>query len=209
MLAGIPKGKTEIECAARQTIFQQGSPADSLYFIMRGTVQLVVASREGKEAIVATLGEAEFFGEGCLAGQPSRIFTAIASDACRVIRVEKAAMACVLHDEPALSSVFVTHLLQRIVRYEADLVDQLFNSSEKRLARLLLLLSHFGKDSKSETVVAGVNQEHLAQMVGTTRSRINHFMNKFRKLGFIDYDSDAGLTVHRGLKKVLLNEEAA
>ena len=209
MLAGIPKGKTEIEYAARQTIFQQGAFADSLYFVMRGTVQLVVASSEGKEAIVATLAAAEFFGEGCLAGQPSRIFTAIAAGDCRLLRVEKAAMMRVLHEEPALSSVFVTHLLQRIVRYEADLVDQLFNSSEKRLARLLLLLSHFGKDSKSETVVAGVNQEHLAQMVGTTRSRINHFMNKFRKLGFIDYDTESGLTVHRGLKQILLHDDAA
>src|SRR6185295_1699763 len=128
MLAGIPKGKTEVVFAARDTIFQQGSVADSLYFVMRGTVQLVVASREGKEAIVATLSCGEFFGEGCLAGQPHRIFTAIASDPCTLIRVDKAAMARVLHDEPALSSVFVTHLLQRIVRYEADLVDQLFNS---------------------------------------------------------------------------------
>jgi CRP-like cAMP-binding protein len=209
MLAGIPKGKTEVVFAARDTVFQQGSVASSLYFVMRGTVQLVVASSEGKEAIVATLGCAEFFGEGCLAGQPTRIFTAIAADPCTLMRVEKAAMARVLNDEPALSSVFVAHLLQRIVRYEADLVDQLFNSSEKRLARLLLLLSHFGKDSKSETVVAGVNQEHLAQMVGTTRSRINHFMNKFRKLGFIEYDNGSGLTVHRGLKKILLEDEAA
>jgi len=209
MLAGISKGKTEVVFAARDQIFQQGSIADSLYFVTHGTVQLVVASRDGKEAIVGTLGCAEFFGEGCLAGQPHRIFTATAADPCRLIRVEKAAMACVLHNEPALSSVFVTHLLQRIVRYEADLVDQLFNSSEKRLARLLLLLSHFGKDSKSETVVAGVNQEHLAQMVGTTRSRINHFMNKFRKLGFIDYDNESGLTVHRGLKNILRSDEAA
>ena len=206
MLAGIPKGKTAVECAARHTIFQQGSVADSLYFVMAGKVQLVVASREGKEAIVATLGVAEFFGEGCLAGQLNRMFTAIASDACTLMRVEKAAMMRVLHDEPALSSVFVTHLLQRIVRYEADLVDQLFNSSEKRLARLLLLLSHFGKDSKTETVVAGVNQEHLAQMVGTTRSRINHFMNKFRKLGFIEYNNGSALIVHRGLRGVVLHD---
>jgi len=206
MLAGIPTGKTAVECTARQMIFQQGSVADSLYFVTRGKVQLVVASREGKEAIVATLGVAEFFGEGCLAGQPNRMFTAIASDACTLMRVEKAAMERVLHDEPALSSVFMTHLLQRIVRYEADLVDQLFNSSEKRLARLLLLLSHFGRDSRSETLVAGVNQEHLAQMVGTTRSRINHFMNKFRKLGFIDYHNGSGLTVHRGLRSVILRD---
>jgi CRP/FNR family cyclic AMP-dependent transcriptional regulator len=210
LLAGLPaKGKTDVAFAERETIFQQGSPADSLYFITGGKVQLMVTSRAGKEAIVATLGVAEFFGEGCLAGQPSRIKTAIASEPCTLIKVDKAAMARVLHDEPALSSVFVTHLLQRIVRYEADLVDQLFNSSEKRLARLLLLLSHFGKDSKSETVVAGVNQEHLAQMVGTTRSRINHFMNKFRKLGYIAYDAEIGLTVHRGLKKILQQDDAA
>ena len=208
MLAGIPKGKTEVAFAERETIFQQGSPAESIYFVTGGKVQLVVTSREGKEAIVATLGVAEFFGEGCLAGQPGRIFTAIASAPCTLIKVDKAALAHVLQTEPALSSVFTTHLLQRIVRYEADLVDQLFNSSEKRLARLLLLLAHFGKDSKSETVVAGVNQEHLAQMVGTTRSRINHFMNKFRKLGFIDYDAESGLTVHRGLRKFLLRDDA-
>ena len=209
MLAGIPKGKAEVVFAARETIFQQGSAAECLYFVMRGTVQLVVASREGKEAIVATLARAEFFGEGCLAGQPHRIFTAIAADDCTLMRVEKAAMAHVLHDEPRLSSVFVTHLLQRIVRYEADLVDQLFNSSERRLARLLLLLSHFGEHSTSETVVAGVNQEHLAQMVGTTRSRINHFMNKFRKLGYIEYDNGSGLTVHRGLRLVLVSDDGA
>ena len=209
MLAGIPKGRTEVVFASRDTVFQQGSAADCLYFVMRGTVQLVVTSREGKEAIVATLGSAEFFGEGCLAGQTQRIFTAIASDDCTLLRVEKAAMARVLHDEPRLSSVFVTHLLQRIVRYEADLVDQLFNSSERRLARLLMLLSHFREDSTSETVVAGVNQEHLAQMVGTTRSRINHFMNKFRKLGYIEYDNGSGLTVHRDLRHVLLHDDAA
>ena len=207
MLSGIPRGTAPIEYAARDCIFQQGSVSDSLYFVTKGKVQLVVASREGKEAIVATLGVAEFFGEGCLAGQPARMFTAIASDACTLMRVEKAAMERVLHDEPALSSVFTTHLLQRIVRYEADLVDQLFNSSEKRLARLLLLLSHFGKDSKTETVVAGVNQEHLAQMVGTTRSRINHFMNKFRKAGFIEYNNGSGLTVHRGLRSVILHDQ--
>src|ERR1051325_4794279 len=142
MLAGISKGKTEVVFASRDTVFQQGSAADCLYFVMRGTVQLVVASREGKEAIVATLGPAEFFGEGCLAGQPHRIFTAVASDPCTLLRVEKPAMVRALHDEPSLSSVFITHLLERIVRYEADLGDQLFNSSELRLARLLLLLSH-------------------------------------------------------------------
>ena len=184
----------------------QGESADSLYFLLRGKVQLGVASHAGKEAIVATLGAGEFFGEGCLAGQPSRMFTAISSGACTLIKVDKPAMTRALHDEPALAEVFIAHLLSRIVRYEADLVDQLFNSSEKRLARLLLLLSHFGADSKTETVVAGINQEHLAQMVGTTRSRINHFMNKFRKLGFIDYNTESGLTVHRGLRSVIVRD---
>jgi CRP/FNR family transcriptional regulator, cyclic AMP receptor protein len=205
LLSGISKGKTALECGANHTIFSQGDPADSVYFLLRGKVQLGVASHEGKEAIVATLGPGEFFGEGCLAGQPSRMFTAISAGDCTLARVEKPAMAQMLHETPGLAEVFITHLLSRVIRYEADLVDQLFNSSEKRLARLLLLLSHFGKESKTETVVAGINQEHLAQMVGTTRSRINHFMNKFRKLGFIDYSSEGGLTVHRGLRSVILH----
>jgi CRP-like cAMP-binding protein len=205
LLAGI-QGKTVVECRSNHTIFMQGAPADSMYFLLRGKVQLGVASQEGKEAIVATLGHGEFFGEGCLAGQPLRMYTAISAGDCTLTRVEKPTMIRMLHEEPGLAEVFVTHLLSRIIRYEADLVDQLFNSSEKRLARLLLLLSHFGKESKSETVVAGINQEHLAQMVGTTRSRINYFMNKFRKLGFIDYNSEAGLTVHRGLRRVILHD---
>jgi len=203
LLAGISRGKTVLEYGANHTIFMQGAPADSLFFLLRGRVKLAVASREGKEAIVATLGAGEFFGEGCLAGQASRMATAISVGHCTLAMVEKPMMARLLHEEPGLAEMFVAHLLARIIRYEADLVDQLFNSSEKRLARILLLLSHFGKESKTETVVAGINQEHLAQMVGTTRSRINHFMNKFRKLGFIDYNSEAGLTVHRGLLRVV------
>jgi CRP/FNR family transcriptional regulator, cyclic AMP receptor protein len=203
LLTGISRAKTVLEYGANHTIFTQGQPADSLFFILRGKVKLAVASREGKEAIVATLGSGEFFGEGCLAGQPLRMATAISVGVCILAKVEKPMMARMLHEEQGLAEVFVTHLLSRIVRYEADLVDQLFNSGEKRLARMLLLLSHFGKQSRTETVVPGINQEHLAQMVGTTRSQINHFMNKFRKLGFIDYDSEAGLTVHRGLLSVL------
>ncbi len=206
LLSRISRGKKAVECGDQHTIFMQGESADSLYFLLRGKVQLGAASHAGKEAIVATLGAGEFFGEGCLAGQPTRMFTAISSGPCTLIKIDKPAMMRVLHDEPALAEVFIAHLLSRIVRYEADLVDQLFNSSEKRLARLLLLLSHFGADSKTETVVAGINQEHLAQMVGTTRSRINHFMNKFRKLGFIDYNSEAGLTVHRGLRSVIARD---
>jgi CRP-like cAMP-binding protein len=206
LLTGISRGKTVLECGANHTIFMQGQPADSLFFLLRGKVKLAVASHEGKEAIVATLGSGEFFGEGCLAGQPLRMATAISVGDCTLAKVEKPMMARMLHEEQGLAEMFVTHLLSRIVRYEADLVDQLFNSGEKRLARILLLLSHFGKESRTETVVPGINQEHLAQMVGTTRSRINHFMNKFRKLGFIDYNSEAGLTVHRGLLSVVRHD---
>jgi CRP-like cAMP-binding protein len=196
-------GRTVLEYGENDTIFMQGQPADALYFLTRGKVRLGVASQEGKEAIVATLGPGEFFGEGCLAGQPLRMSTAISAGDSTLTKVDKPIMLRLLHEDPALAEIFVTHLLGRIVRYEADLIDQMFNSSEKRLARMLLLLSHFGKDSTTETVVAGVNQEHLAQMVGTTRSRINLFMNRFRKRGFIDYNSEAGLTVHRGLLSVL------
>jgi CRP-like cAMP-binding protein len=203
LLAGISRGKTVCEYGANQTIFMQGQPADDVLFLLRGKVRLVVASPEGKEGIVATLGAGEFFGEGCLAGQSSRVATAISAGDCTIARVDKATMARLLHEEKGLADMFIANLLSRIVRYEADFVDQLFNSSEKRLARILLLLSHFRKESRTETVVAGVNQEHLAQMVGTTRSRINHFMNKFRKLGFIEYSSEAGLTVHRGLLSVV------
>jgi CRP/FNR family cyclic AMP-dependent transcriptional regulator len=203
LLSGVSTGKTIPNYKTNRTIFMQGQPADSVYFLLRGKVQLAVTSQEGKEAIVATLGPGEFFGEGCLAGQPVRMGTAVAVGACTLTKVEKATMARRLREDQGLAEVFMTHLLARIVRYEADLVDQIFNSSEKRLARILLLLSHFGKESKTETVVAGISQEHLAQMVGTTRSRINFFMNKFRKLGFIDYNTDVGLVVHRGLLGVV------
>jgi CRP-like cAMP-binding protein len=203
LMAGISKGKTVLEYRANHTIFMQGEPADSVHFILRGKVKLAVTSHKGREVIVATLGSGEFFGEGCLAGQPLRMATATSVGDCTLTKVEKPMMARMLHEEQGLADTFITHLLSRVIRYEADLVDQMANSSEKRLARMLLLLSHFGKDSKTETVVAGITQEHLAQMVGTTRSRINFFMNKFRKLGFIDYDSEAELTVHRGLLSVL------
>lgn len=203
LLTRISLGKTVVEYGENDTIFMQGQAADAVFFLLRGKVKLVVASHEGKEAIVATLGSGEFFGEGCLAGQPLRMATAISVGDCMLTKVEKPMMARMLHEEPGLAEMFITHLLARIIRYEADLIDQMFNSSEKRLARMLLLLSHFGKESRTETVVAGVNQEHLAQMVGTTRSRINLFMNRFRKRGFIDYNSEVGLTVHRGLLSVL------
>ena len=204
LLAGIAKGKTVAAYEANHTIFAQGQAADAVFFLTRGKAKLVVASAEGKEGIVATLGAGEFFGEGCLAGQAFRMATAMAVGDCTLTRIEKPVMARLLHDDPRFSELFVAHLLSRVLRYEADFVDQLFNSSEKRLARILLLLSHFGKDSKTETVVAGINQEHLAQMVGTTRSRINHFMNKFRKLGFIDYNGH--LKVHSSLLSVILHD---
>jgi CRP/FNR family cyclic AMP-dependent transcriptional regulator len=204
-LSGISTGKTVVEYRANRNIFMQGQPADSMFFLGRGKVKLAVSSFEGKEAIVATLGPGEFFGEGCLAGQPLRMATAISVEDCTLTRVDKPTMVRMLHEEKGLAEMFVTHLLSRNIRYEADLVDQLFNSSEMRLARILLLLSHFTKESTTETVVSGINQEHLAQMVGTTRSRINYFMNKFRTLGYIDYDS-RGTTVHSGLRSVILHD---
>ena len=204
-LTRISTGKTVLEYRANRNIYTQGQPAESMFFLGRGKVKLAVSSFEGKEAIVATLDSGEFFGEGCLAGQLLRTATAISVEDCTITRVEKPIMARMLHEEKGLAEIFVTHLLSRNIRYEADLVDQLFNSSEMRLARILLLLSHFSKESKSETVVPGINHENLAQMVGTTRSRINYFMNKFRKLGFIDYNSRE-MTVHSGLRSVILND---
>jgi CRP/FNR family cyclic AMP-dependent transcriptional regulator len=207
LLAGISRGKTVLEYGANRTIYRQGDPADSVFFIRRGKVQHAVTSQQGKEAIVALLGEGDFFGEGGLAGQPLRIATATAITDCTLVKIEKAVMARMLHEQHDISELFVTHLLSRSLRYEEDLIDQLFNSSEKRLARSLLLLAHFGKEGRSESVLPRVNQEHLAQMVGTTRSRVSHFMNKFKKLGFVDYNgSNGGLTVHSGLLSVVLHD---
>ena len=197
-------GRTAIEYSANRTIFRQGSPADSVFLLERGKVKLSVTSAEGKEAIVATLGAGEFFGEGCLAGQPLRMASAVAMTDCTLARIEKPLMARLLHEQHDLSGMFIKHLLTRNIRYEGDLVDQLFNSSEKRLARTLLLLAHFGKESKTETILPSISQGTLAEMVGTTRSRVSQFMNKFRKLGFIDY-SDGWTTVHSGLLSVVLD----
>src|ERR1017187_483117 len=205
-LEGISRGKTVLEYGANRTIFVQGDPADSVWYLQRGEVKLAVTSQQGKEAIVSVLGANEFFGEGCLAGQLLRISTASAVTDCTLYRIEKALMVGLLHEQKGISELFMTHLLSRNIRYEEDLVDQLFNSSEKRLARILLLLAHFGKESRTETVHPGINQEHLAQMVGTTRSRVSHFMNKFRSLGFIDYTSAGELTVNNGLLSVILSE---
>jgi CRP/FNR family transcriptional regulator, cyclic AMP receptor protein len=206
LLSGITRGKTVVKYEADQRIFDQGQPADSLFYVRKGKVRISVISQQGKEAIVATLSAGNFLGEGCLAGQPLRMATATTIIDCNLFRIEKQLMQRMLHEKHEISELFVAHLLSRNARYEADLVDQLFNSSEKRLARILLLLAHFGKESKAERVLPAVSHENLAQMVGTTRSRVSHFMNKFRKLGFVDYSDNDGLTVHSGLLSVVLHD---
>jgi CRP/FNR family transcriptional regulator, cyclic AMP receptor protein len=206
LLAEITPGNTIVEYGADRRIFDQGQPAESIYYVRKGTVRLSVISQHGKEAIVATLSAGEFLGEGCLAGQPLRMSTATTITDCHFFRIEKSLMLRMIHEKHEISELFVTHLLSRNIRYEADLVDQLFNSSEKRLARILLILANFGKESRAEPVLPSVSQDSLAQMVGTTRSRVSHFMNKFRKLGFIDYSDSDGLTVHSGLLSVVLHD---
>jgi len=203
LLAGIPGGKTVIEYTANRIVFRQREPADSIFYIRRGKVKRTVISQQGKEAIIAILGAGEFFGTGCLAGQSLRVSTAVAVTDCSFVKIEKPWMVRMLHEQHDFSELFVTHLLSRNMRYEEDLVDQLFNYSEKRLARILLLLAHFGKEGRSEPVVPRISQEDLAQMVGTTRSRVSHFMNKFRMLGFVEYTDSGGLTVNSGLLNVL------
>jgi CRP/FNR family cyclic AMP-dependent transcriptional regulator len=205
LLTNIFYEKTVTEYRTNRTIFRQGRAADSLFYLRRGQVKLTAISPQGKEAIVAVLDAGEFFGEGCLAGQRLRIATAVAMTVCTVEKIERPVMVRLLHEQHKLSEVFVRHLLSRNLRYEADLVDQLFNSSEKRLARILLLLAHFGKESRTESVVPTVSQATLAQMVGTTRSKVSHFMNKFKSLGFIDYNGH-GLTVNSSLLNVVLHD---
>jgi CRP/FNR family transcriptional regulator, cyclic AMP receptor protein len=190
---------------ADQPVFAQGEPADSVFYIQEGQVKVTVLSEQGKEAIVAILGAGDFCGEGCLAGQPRRMATAAAMEDCAIMRMEKAAMIRLLHDEPEFSERFMAHLLARNVRVEADLVDQLFNSSEKRLARLLLILANFGKDGKPEPVIAKISQETLAEMIGTTRSRVSFFMNRFRKMGLIEYNGQ--LRIHSALLNVILHDD--
>jgi CRP/FNR family transcriptional regulator, cyclic AMP receptor protein len=205
-LARISGGKAAIEYALNQNIFSQGDLADSLFYLRRGKVKLAVTSKQGKEAIVAILGEGDFFGEGCLAGQRLRMATAMTMTDCTLVRIEKTIMVHVLHEQHDVSEMFVTHLISRSIRYEADLVDQFFDSKEKRLARILLMLAHFGKESRAETIVPRVNQKDLAQMLGLTRLQVSHYMNKFRKLGFIDYSANSGLTVQGGLLSVALQD---
>jgi CRP-like cAMP-binding protein len=204
-LAKANGGRTIAKYRKNQIVFSQGDPANSVFYIRDGKVKVTVISEQGKEAVVAVLGTDEFCGEGCLTGQPLRVATATAMTACEIMRLEKAAIIQVLHNEPAFSEMFVSHLLTRTIRVEADLVDQLFNSSEKRLARALLLLANFGKEGKPETIIAKVSQEMLAEMIGTTRSRVSKFMNKFRKLGFIKYNG--GMEVHSSLLNVVLHDQ--
>jgi CRP/FNR family transcriptional regulator, cyclic AMP receptor protein len=207
-LATIGNGRKSLTVARKKTIFTQGDPADAVFYIQKGKVRLTVVSQAGKEATIGIVGAGNFFGEGSLAGQALRMGSAAAMTDCELLRIDKKAMMDALHHEHALSDVFVAYLLARNIRYEEDLVDQLFNSSEKRLARVLLMLAHFGKEGVPETVVPKISQETLAEMVGTTRSRVSFFMNRFRKMGFIDYAGgvEGGLQVHSSLLNVVLHD---
>ncbi len=203
-LSTIDGGRTIAVFSKKQTIFIQGDPSDAVFYIQKGRVKLAVVSKNGKEATLGILTEGDFFGEGCLAGQPLRMCSATAVTDCTVMRINKKSMMEVIHRERAFSEMFVSYLLTRNIRYEEDLVDHLFNSSEKRLARILLLLAHFGKEGKPEVAIPKISQETLAEMVGTTRSRVNFFMNRFRKLGFVRYNGE--LEVHSSLLNVVLHD---
>ena len=200
------KGRAISTHRKKEIIFSQGDAADAVFYIKKGNVKVCVISNEGKEAVVAILGADEFLGEGCLIGQPKRLATAMAMTECVTMRVEKTEIMRVLQDEPAFSKMFLSHILARSARVEEDLVDQLFNSTEKRLARVLLLMANFGKEGRPEPITAKISQETLAEMIGTTRSRVSHFMNKFRDLGFIDYNGH--LEVHSSLLSVVLAEQS-
>ncbi|HEV2178628.1 MAG TPA: Crp/Fnr family transcriptional regulator [Terriglobia bacterium] len=203
-LKKVDGGKISLDFRERHIIFSQGDPADCVFYVRKGKVKLSVLSARGREAVIAILNGGSFFGEGCLTGQPFRMATAEALTACSTVRINKEAMVTLLHAEPAFAEVFTAYLLSRNARIEEDLVDQLFNSSERRLARLLLLLANFGKDGRQEPVLPRISQETLAEMVGTTRSRVSFFMNRFRKLGLIEYNG--GLHVHSSLLNVVLHE---
>jgi CRP-like cAMP-binding protein len=208
-LARVGDGRSIAKYRKGQIVFSQGDPADAVFYVQKGKVKLTVVSEQGKEAVIAILGADEFFGEGCLAGQAQRTSTvAVMTDAV-IMRLDKAAIIGVIHQEPAFSEMFIAHLLGRSIRVEADLVDQLFNSSEKRLARMLLLLANFGKEGTPQPIIAKISQETLAEMIGTTRSRVSFFMNKFRKLGFIAYNGgiEGGIEVHSSLLNVVLHEQ--
>lgn len=204
-LARAGAGQSLTTYAAGEVVFSQGDPADAVFYIQSGKVKITVISEQGKEAVVALLNPTEFFGEGALAGQSKRISTAVAMSDSTISRIEKSTILRLIQDEPAFSELFIAHLLGRAVRSEADLIDQLFNSSEKRLARLLLLLANFGKDAEPEPILAKISQETLAQMIGTTRGRVSFFMNKFRKLGFISYNGN--IEVHSALLNAVLHDQ--
>ncbi|MGA3098803.1 MAG: Crp/Fnr family transcriptional regulator [Bryobacteraceae bacterium] len=197
-------GRTDAEYRTNDHVFSQGDAANSVFYVKEGKVKLTVFSKQGKEAVVAILKDGDFFGEGCLAGQQVRMATAVAITECSVMKLEKEAVVRLLREEPAFSELFMAHLLSRNIKIEEDLVDQLFNSSEKRLARVLLLLANFGKESKPEPLIPKISQETLAAIVGTTRSRVSFFMNRFRKLGFIEYNG--GLKIHSSLLNVILHD---
>lgn len=203
-LAAVGDGRTVTSYKKNSVVFAQGDVADSVFYIQRGKVKLAILSPRGKEAVIAMMSPGFFFGEGCLAGQPFRMATASAMTDCSIVQVEKRVMSRVLHDEPDFSEMFIAHLLTRNIRIEEDLIDQLFNSSEKRLARILLLLANFGKDGRQEEVIPHISQEILAEMIGTTRSRVSFFLTKFRKLGFIEYKD--GMHVHTSLLSVILHD---
>jgi len=204
-LAKVGEGKTVSKYGKDQIVFSQGEAADAVFFIQQGNVKLTVVSEQGKEAVVAMLGPGHFFGEGCLNGHPLRMATTRAVGECLITRLEKAIMIATIHNEPEFSELFISYLLARNSRIEEDLVDQLFNSSEKRLARLLLLLANYGKDGRPEPIVGKFSQETLAEMIGTTRARVSFFMNKFRKLGFIEYNGK--LEVHTSLLNMVLHDK--
>jgi CRP/FNR family transcriptional regulator, cyclic AMP receptor protein len=204
-LAKIAGGRSISRYRKRDIVFSQGDDADGVFYIQSGKVKTTVLSMHGKEAVVAILGGGDFFGEGCLAGQQRRMATVTAITECIVARMEKASIVRVLRDEPVFSEMFMAHLLARNIRFEEDLVDQLFNSSEKRLARALLLMANFGNGDRASVIIPKVSQEMLAEMIGTTRARVSHFMNKFRKLGFISYNRN--LEIHSSLLNVVLNDQ--
>jgi CRP/FNR family transcriptional regulator, cyclic AMP receptor protein len=204
LIAAVRQGRSTRDYRRDQAVFAQGEPSDAVFFVHRGKVKLTVLSQQGKQAVTALLGPGDFFGEGCLAGQPVRMATATTLTEASIERLAKPTMIRTLHQDAVFAESFTTYLLTRNIRMEEDLVDQLFNSSEKRLARLLLLLANFGKEGRPEPVVPKISQETLAEMVGTTRSRISHFMNKFRKLGFVEYNGR--LEIHSSLLHVVLHD---
>jgi CRP-like cAMP-binding protein len=204
-LAKVGAGKTILELEKNDKVFAQGDVADRVFYIQKGKIKLTVLSQQAKEAVVGILGPGQFFGEGCLNGHPLRISTTTAMERCVITSITKKAMQAALREQPAFSELFVAYLLTRNSRIEEDLIDQLFNSSERRLARMLLLLSHFGKEGTPQAIVPNISQETLADMIGTTRSRVSHFMNKFRKMGFIDYNGH--LEIHSSLLNVVLHDQ--